>query len=249
MKKEKLAFSKKVYMDEANAFKDMFLGSPRKCTYDEFCALHDPSIKPTGAIHVDSQGFDLVLNNIYELQLAKRLASSGYALSIHGQTHKIPYVKPWAKNPSPYYPDFIIYTREGHIAFLEMKSIMGMAQDETIAKYRYLAGYCLRHGYLYAMVDVDCIGFEEYFWPYFDQKLDDYFTKTVAATGGFNEQALNEYLHHVPKRKHNEVKRRFAALILLSPYLCNRYCHDDPKLVNAVRLPYPLPYKDFKKKG
>lgn len=230
---------------EADQWEEVFsgVGSPRP--FQEFLALHDPKVVPTGKLHIDSNGFDLVLNDLAEVQIAKSLASSGFAKAIHGQTFAIPFRKPWANNPSPYYPDFIVYTYDSRIAFLEVKSILGMCQDETIAKYTHLAAFCKRRGYLYGMIDVERIPFELYLWPNYDAHAKAYFEATLSSCGGFNQNHIAEYLCKLPPAKRNAARRSFASLILLNPYIENRYCHDDPRLCNAVRVPTKLPYKAF----
>lgn len=208
--------------------------------------MHDPKVKPTGALHLlMPDGFDLILNNKAEISLARLLASTGYAKTIHGQTYAVPFVKPWAHTPSPYYPDFIVYNYANQIVFIEMKSIMGMCQDENIAKYGALASFCRKKGYLYGMFDVEGLAFEEYLWPFPDDKVTAYFHQVVASQGGFNQNNLNALLTKTPPKKRASVKREISSLILQDPYLQNRYCHDDPELVNAVRLDKPLPYKKF----
>ncbi|MCR5491314.1 MAG: hypothetical protein K6F32_04205 [Bacilli bacterium] len=244
MREHALKFASK-RNDEAIQWDELFEGQGVPKSYQEFLSLHDPRVVPTGKLHLNSDGFDLVLNDMVEVSIAKSFASSGFARAIRGQTYAIPFVKPWAKKSSPYYPDFIIYSHDGRICFLEVKSIMGMCQDETIAKYTYMSDFCKKRGYVYAMIDVDRIPFDLYLWPDSNPKAKEFFDKTIASCGGFNEHHLNQFLMHVPPKHRNEARRAFASLILLDPYIENRYCHDDPRLVNAVKNTESLPYKKF----
>ena len=224
----------------------LFSDVGRECSLEEFDSLDDPRIVPTGNIHcLSDRGYDLVFNDFAELSFAEKLCKSGLFLSMHGQKTLIPYQKPWANKPSPYYPDFILYTKKKHIVIFEMKSILGMCQDETIAKYTHLAAFCKRRGYLYGMIDVERIPFELYLWPDDDAQAKAYFEATLSSCGGFNQNHIAEYLCKLPPAKRNAARRSFASLILLNPYIENRYCHDDPRLCNAVKVPTKLPYKAF----
>lgn len=212
-----------------------------------FESLNDARVQPTGSLlyHVD-KGFKLILNNPIEAHFLKFLASSGIVASIRGQTLEVPYVKPWASTPSPYYPDFVIHLNDGRIAILEVKSILGMCQDENIVKYEYLLSYCRRHGYLAAFFDADLVPFGEYLWPVEEGPVKDYFQNCLTSLGGFNQEMLKRMEAHFPRISDKDLKRAVSSLILQDPYLINRYCHDSPYLINAVKVASPLSYKRFR---
>lgn len=224
----------------------LFDGEGRICSKQEFESLDSIDANPSGELVLMSDDdFPLMLNNSAEAQLAKMFASSGMIRSVRGQNFILPYRKPWAINPSPYYPDFILHLNDGRIAFIELKSVLGMCQDETICKYIYLKDFCRKRGYLAAMIDVDLLTFEEYLWPMVDDEITKYFYDTIHAQGGFNTNNLNGLLQRFSKNKHQDIRRKIASLVLQDPCISNRYCHDDPRLINAVKLDSILAYKKF----
>ena len=224
----------------------LFDAPGRSCVVAEFESLNTLEANPNGTLmYFSDDDFPLMLNNVSEVQLAKTFASSGMIRSIRGQNFILPYRKAWASNSSPYYPDFILHLKDGRIAFVELKSALGMCQDETVCKYIYLKDFCQKRGYLAIMIDVDLLTFEEYLWPMADNDISKYFREVLINQGGFNTNNLNALLQRFPKNKHQEIRREIATLILRDPYIINRYCHDDPRLVNAVKADTPAPYKNF----
>jgi hypothetical protein len=224
-----------------------FRESARKFTLEEFYARAMGDGLPTGNLvyEVDG-GFPLILNDYSETHFLSLIASSGFASSIRGQTKRIDYVKPWASTPSPYYPDFIFRTYDGRIAFVEIKSILGMAQDENIAKMEALFRYCESEGYLAAYIDSEMLSFQDYLEPLEGSPLGVFFDQTVDAIGGFTNRDLERMIRAFPRLEKKTLKRFVASKILQDPRLLNRYCHDDPELVNAVKVPAPLAYKIFR---
>lgn len=217
---------------------------------DYFRSLFPSNVPQTGTIlyHMDND-FHLLLNNMVEAKFLHFLVTSGLPVCIRGQTLEVPYVKPWASNKSPYYPDFAFIDRFGRIAIIEVKSILGMCQDENIVKYEYLYSFCKRNGFMGGFIDADHLPFSDYLWPVGldkeEEKVKATFNRIVASSGGFNQSNL-EYLSFLfPSIKEKELKRYVSMLILQDPYLENRYCHDSPYLVNAVKIREPLAYKKF----
>lgn len=223
-----------------------FRETAKRFTLEEFYLRSSGDGMPTGNLvyEVDG-GMPLILNDYAETHFLALLCESGFASSIRGQTKAVPYIKPWATTPSPYYPDFIFRTYDGRIAFVEIKSILGMAQDENIAKMEALFSFCQKEGYLSAYLDAELLSFQDYLEPLAPSKEKTFFLQRVAANGGFNQNDLRMMEKTFPNVEKKELKRLVAELILQDPYLCNRYCHDDPELVNAVKVPSPLPYKIF----
>lgn len=243
---ERLVFSKQVNKKAWDKISHLFDEKGRVCSKEEFESLNHDEASPNGNIVIISDDdFPLMLNNRSEARLASLFASSGVIRSIRGQNFILPYKKPWAKNSSPYYPDFILHLHDGRIAFIELKSALGMAQDETICKYAYLQSFCHQKGYLCAMVDVDLLTFEEYLWPINEDEVTRAFHLALDSLGGFNNLQLEGILQGYSKNKHQEIRRKIACCILLDPYVSNRYCHDDPRLINAVKESKILPYKIF----
>jgi hypothetical protein len=224
------------------------VGSAKIFSLAQFDALAHGKAMPTGGLVYEvDRGFPLILNDYAETSFLRFVCSSGYAQSIRGQTVAIPYRKPWASTPSPYYPDFLLYTYDGHIAIVEVKSILGMCQDENIAKFEYLLSFCKRQGYLCAFLDAERVSIRDY-WsePLLgEEAVVSFFEKTVASQGGFNDANLKVLEKAFPKRKPATLKRTVASLILRDPTLSNRYCHDSPYLLNAVKVPSPLAFKLF----
>lgn len=215
---------------------------------EEFFRVAQGQGIPTGKLvyQVDG-GYPLILNDYAETAFLGLVADSGYAQSIRGQSVSVPYVKPWAHNPSPYYPDFILYTYEGRIAFVEIKSILGMAQDENIAKFSSLYAFCERYGYLCAFIDSEGYSFASYLDPIDekDEAMANFFYRALEEKKGFNENDLGRMKAAFPTKKESEIKRLVSRLILQDNTLENRYCHDDPSSVNATESETPLPYKTF----
>jgi hypothetical protein len=216
-------------------------------TFEEFYVLAAGDGLPTGNLvyEVDG-GMPLILNDKAETHFLDLITRSGYASSIRGQTKRIDYVKPWASTPSPYYPDFIFRTYDGRVVFVEIKSILGMAQDENIVKMESLFSYCYENGYLAGYIDAEMLSFQDYLEPVEEDAMSHFFHSTVAAIGGFSVNDLKRMYQAFPGVEKKVIKRHVAQLILQDPYLINRYCHDDPELVNAVKVPTPLKYKQFR---
>ncbi len=222
----------------------LFSDVGRECSLEEFDSLDDPRIVPTGNIHcLSDREYDLVFNDFAELSFAEKLCKSGLFLSMHGQKTLIPYQKPWANKPSPYYPDFILYTKKKHIVIFEMKSILGMCQEENIAKYLALKRYCASRGYACSMFDRDLMTFEEYLWPLEDTPVKRYVEGCLNGEGLFSSDHLRYLLKGKKSAVAKAIRREVASIILQNPYVENRYCHDDPDLINAVKVPYPVSHK------
>jgi hypothetical protein len=219
----------------------------RKFTLEEFYALSAGHAMPTGNLvyEVDG-GYPLILNDRYETAFLDLLCRSGFASSIRGQNKEIDYIKPWASTPSPYYPDFMFRTYDGRIALVEIKSILGMAQDENIVKRSALYAYCQQNGFLFAFLDAEKVSFDDYLSPVEDCPEKRFFLQTVLSIGGFTNRDLEPLERTFPKKEKKDLKRLVSSLILQDPYLLNRYCHDSPDLVNAVKVPTLLTYKCFR---
>ena len=242
----KLHFADKIDEKKARLLLSLCNGNPKSYSLDHFLALNSPDAIPTGLIHVQSdRGFDLVLNDFHEVKFATFAASTGIVSSIRGQNFILPYRKYWAKKESPYYPDFLLYTKQGYIAIIEMKSILGMCQDESIAKYEALASFCHQRGYLYAMIDRDCKTFDDYLDEEIDPAIEEAFDAIIHSQGGFNQNHLSLFLKGKSRSEAKRIRREIAKKVLSSPFIENRYCHDDPSLINAVLLEKMLPYKNF----
>ena len=243
---EHLEFSTKLNKKSWDKIAHLFEADGRICSVEEFESLDTLDANPNGNLTcITDDDFPLMLNNIAELRLAKLFASSGMIRSIRGQNFVIPYKKGWANTMSPYYPDFILHLRDGRICFVELKSSLGMCQDETICKYLYLKDFCQKHGYLASMIDVDYLTFEEYLWPISEDEITRAFYQSIHGQGGFNSNNLSGLLQRYPKKQHQEIRRKIASLVLRDPTISNRYCHDDPRLINAVKCDRPLAYKMF----
>jgi hypothetical protein len=219
----------------------------KKFSLEEFYRIASGDGMPTGNLvyEVDG-GMPFILNDVAETHFLALIAESGFASSIRGQTKRIDYIKPWASTPSPYYPDFVFRTYDGRIGFVEIKSILGMAQDENIAKMEALFAYARNHGYLAAYIDAEFLSFQEYLEPLIPNAYTRFFTDTVQAIGGFTNQDLLRMEKTFPHVEKKTLKRIVSSLVLQDPYLLNRYCHDSPDLVNAVKVPAPLNYKRFR---
>lgn len=241
-----LRYAKKKSKAKCEKLSFLLQGEGRRCSKEEFASLQSGSINELGKIKMKLEdGFVLPCADKAEARFAELLLSSGMVIALRGQNFVLPYQKPWATKPSPYYPDFLFQLDDGKIAIVEMKSILGMCQDENIAKYHALRNYALRQGYLYAMIDIDDISFEEYLWPFPEDDVTKYFRAALASQGGFNQGNLEALLAKRPKKQGKEIRRKIASLVLQNPYLENRYCHDDPRLINATQSVNPLPYKIF----
>jgi hypothetical protein len=203
---------------------------------------------PTGALKCQvDKSYTLILNDTAETRFLSYITKCGYASSVRGQTKRIDYVKPWASNPSPYYPDFIIHDYQGRIAFVEIKSILGMCQDENIAKMRALRGYCLQNRFLFGFLDAEMEPFNEYLSPLGEEDDDviSYFYRIMSEVGGFTTAHLKAYLQKHKERKPSEIKRAFAKIVLQDPSLEDRYCHDSPYEMNVTERQAPAAFKNF----
>ena len=96
-----------------------------------------------------SDGYVFVANGEPEEKLVKRLDHKDMFLHIRGNSFciKIPY-----KNKK-YYPDIIVYTKEGKIGIIEVKPMLNMADYKVIEKYEALKKYCEKRGFMYVMCD------------------------------------------------------------------------------------------------
>lgn len=216
---------------------------------DEFLTWSQGQGVPTGKLVCETDGgYPLILNDYSEINFLKLITSSGYASSVRGQCKEIPYRKPWAYTPGPYYPDFLFRTYDGRIAIVEIKSILGMCQDENIAKFNGLMAYGLAHGMMVGFLDAELVSFNDYLEPLtapLEIAVAAFFRRTIAAVGGFTQNDLQRLYKLFPGKKESTLKRIVASLVLQDPTLQNRYCHDSPFLLNAVKLPSPLDYKRF----
>jgi hypothetical protein len=240
----------KVDVSKATLIKLSLWGGANAKTYSltQFEAIAQGNGVPTGQLVYEvDRGHTLTLNDLAETSFLAKITSTGFAKAIRGQTKAVPYIKPWANNPSPYYPDFIIYTYEGQIAFVELKSILGMCQDENLAKFSYLYAYCRKNGFLCGFFDSEGFSIADYLAlpEKEDPAIVASFYRKLSDLGGFNNAALDGLLKEFPKRKPHEIRRLVSALVLADPTLSNRYCHDSPYLLNAVSVPSALPFKVF----
>lgn len=97
-----------------------------------------------------------------ELQLLQYLEKNNLALEIGSQNLAVPYDTAFREGLD-YYVDFVVLRNNGHIAFIEVKSIMAMSYHKNIEKYKGLKAYCEARGYEYMMVapDHDYMTFDE----------------------------------------------------------------------------------------
>lgn len=89
-----------------------------------------------------------------ELQLLQYLEKNKLAVEIGSQNLAIPYDTAFREDLN-YYVDFVVLKNDGHIAFIEVKSIMAMSNHSNIEKYKGLKAYCESHGYEYMMIAPD----------------------------------------------------------------------------------------------
>jgi hypothetical protein len=244
------SFSSKPNLKKIAALESLFEFKENAAVFsqEEFESIAHGDGVPTGAIkcQVDN-GHTLILNDTAETRFLSYITKCGYASSVRGQTKRIDYVKPWANNPSPYYPDFIIHDYRGRIVFVEIKSILGMCQDENIAKMRALRGYCLQNRFLFGFLDAEMEPFNEYLVPLGEEDDDviSYFYRVMSEVGGFTTQHLKAYLLKHKERKPSEIKRAFAKIVLQDPSLEDRYCHDSPYEINVTERQAPAAFKNF----
>ena len=78
-----------------------------------------------------------------------------------------------------------------------------------------------------------------------EDEITAYFRSTLESQGGFNQGNLNALLAKYPKKQGKDIRRKIASLVLQNPYIENRYCHDDPRLINATMGEKRLAYKVF----
>jgi hypothetical protein len=214
---------------------------------EEFERIANGDAIPTGSIKcLVDHGKTLILNDSAETKFLRLIASSGFAARVRGQTKAIDYVKPWAVTASPYYPDFIIYTNEGKIAFVEIKSILGMCQDENLAKREALRNYCYHNGFLFGFLDAELEPFSSYLSPLSEEEDETagYFYMTLSSVGGFTTANLKALLKKYPRKRPSVLKRTIAKLVIQDSGLENRYCHDSPYEINATERKEPSPLKE-----
>ena len=226
-----------------------FRPSAKKFSDKEFESLVNGKGVPTGKIQCQVDGGHvLILNDAAEVHFLSLIASSGFARQVRGQTKRIDYVKPWSHSPSPYYPDFLFHTYNGEIAVVEIKSILGMCQDENIAKFSALRSYCEKNGFLFGFLDAELEPFSRYLLPpkESEEGMARYFYETLGSLGGFTTANLKAMMKRFPDKKPSEVKRLVASLVLQDPSLENRYCHDSPFCLNATERAAPASFKIFR---
>lgn len=59
------------------------------------------------------------------------------------------------KKDKNYFPDFVLLTKDYHIAIIEVKSLSSMSYHLNLEKYKALEKYCKKKGFEYMMVDPD----------------------------------------------------------------------------------------------
>lgn len=102
--------------------------------------------------YVLKNGRTIICNSKSELKLAKYLDKRDLFLCCGTQSFCINYKTAFSRN-NKYYPDFVILTKDHHIAFIEVKSLTAMSYHLNLEKYDALEKYCREHGYEYMMVD------------------------------------------------------------------------------------------------
>lgn len=137
-------------------------------TYEEFSALADWT---HGSTHREGQpaatftsidGNRIDCDSGSEVQMLKYLHDNNLIYACGGQNLCIHYNSAFTTGKS-YYPDFVVLTRDMHIAVIEVKSAGAMDYHGNIEKYCALKEYCIQHGYEYMVVDPTCdyLTFEE----------------------------------------------------------------------------------------
>lgn len=97
-------------------------------------------------------GQTIICNSKSELKLAKYLDVRDLFICCGTQSLCINYETAFSQK-NKYYPDFVILTKEYHIAFIEVKALTAMSYHLNLEKYTALEEYCKKHGYEYMMVD------------------------------------------------------------------------------------------------
>ncbi|MCQ2439553.1 MAG: hypothetical protein MJ074_07305 [Oscillospiraceae bacterium] len=89
-----------------------------------------------------------------ELRLLEYLEENHLVKDVGGQNLHITYDTAFRQNVG-YNPDIVALTRDDHIAVFEVKPVSAMDYHRNIEKYRSLAKYCEKNGFMYAMIDPD----------------------------------------------------------------------------------------------
>ena len=106
-------------------------------------------------------GRHFVCDSQSEILLLSYIKTHGIARDCFSQKPPIPYSTAFSERRL-YFPDFVLHTKEGHIALIECKPQMHMSNHLVLSKYRALAAYAKQYGFAYGMVDPDknCATFE-----------------------------------------------------------------------------------------
>ena len=114
---------------------------------------------------INKNGFSMDLDVRTEEKFFNHINKKTSAVSHFGaQNFCIQYkYRPEQKKWKNYFPDFVVYTKDKHIAIVEIKDTKAMTYFVNIDKYIALRGFCRENGFEYMMIDPgnDNITFDE----------------------------------------------------------------------------------------
>lgn len=121
-----------------------------------------------GEAYIGKHQYETATGNIIECDsksevlLLEYLEENNLVKCVGGQMLKVSYDTAF-RTDRDYYPDIVALTWDNHIAVFEVKSATAMDNHTNMEKYRGLAEYCEKHGYMYVMIDPasDYQSFEE----------------------------------------------------------------------------------------
>lgn len=108
-------------------------------------AKYEYTLKSGQTIYCDSRP---------ERNMAKYLDDRDLFISLGSQAFCIKYDTEYSKDKD-YFPDFVILTKDYHIAIIEVKALSAMSYHLNLEKYKALEKYCKEHGFEYMMIDPD----------------------------------------------------------------------------------------------
>lgn len=121
-----------------------------------------------GEAYIGKYQYETATGNIIECDsnsevlLLEYLEENDLVKCVGGQMLKVPFDTAF-RTDRDYHPDIVALTWDNHIAVFEVKAATAMDKHTNMEKYRGLAEYCEKNGYMYVMIDpaADFTSYEE----------------------------------------------------------------------------------------
>lgn len=146
-----------------------------------------------------------------EVRLIKKLERLNAFASLRGQCIGIPYT--YGGKRHTYYPDFLVLTKTGRILIIEVKQVADMSSRLNQKKYKALASYCKKHGYLYLMCDRKLHPYKELVTKKRHGRVEMAIEAALKEKGRFTKDDLFALFEGKSTRQKEEVRARVATYV------------------------------------